>query len=196
MRNSHKFVDVCLPACRKLEFPYTVPFLSNLIAKTKIPGRNIYQEKGALNTLAPAPIVCGPTRLLMVDSSNKIDRLNRLVELVRLTATSRKSSGDNTRPLSSKSQSTHTAQTKTHDINDLRRRLVIQLSADVTQSNEQVSRTVFREILLWEFGQHLEQHAEFNAILDVIEKTFESNPSLRDKMSSLVSELKSNRQDA
>ena len=128
----------------------------------------------------------------MAGWNGKIDRLNSLIELVRTTSTSAR-----TDPNAKQSSSSGPGITrvKTHDMGELRRRIAAHLQhthGETPLTSGQAGRTIMREILLWEFGPQLEQHAEFSVMLGTIEKTFEANPSLKAKMADLVEEFRQN----
>jgi len=131
----------------------------------------------------------------MTTGDGKIDKLRSLVELIRTDSKLRGPSVS--AQTHSNSQKDKSASVSHHvpNIEELRSRLVDQFnnyepSGKKHLSNMDASRLIVKEVLLWEFGPKIGQHAEFDLILTKISKAIEANTRLQVKITSLVEELK------
>lgn len=81
---------------------------------------------------------------------------------------------------------------KSRDVSVLRRELADiarTIPAGDAQALDAARPRIVRAILLWEFGQELRGHAEWQAMLDTLVGALEANPRHREELARLVREL-------
>lgn len=124
----------------------------------------------------------------MIDGNNRVGGLGRILELARLSSTSKSGKTGATGESPARPQQ----QAGPRDIETLKLRLREQLRG-VDASDEpgwgKARRVILREILAWEFGDGMRDHAEFGEMIETIERTLAGNPEARDKLNALVEDF-------
>lgn len=125
----------------------------------------------------------------MIDGSNKTGALNRVLELVRLSASKRTERG--TAKQDNAGRSAPAAETP-RDIAVLKTRLrhqVTGIDPDDEASAGKARKLLLREILVWEFGDAIRNHPEFSFMLNAVETAMAGNEATRAKFSAVIRDL-------
>lgn len=80
-----------------------------------------------------------------------------------------------------------------HDVKKLRNQLVdlvAPVDPDDPQMVARVRRPLLQAIVLWEFGSDFRQDPEFGPMLDTLERTFEADPRMPNRLAALVRDLR------
>lgn len=123
----------------------------------------------------------------------KTDRtrpINELVELIRANrgekTTPHRPSAKNEKPAQSA-----TAKNRSQDLDTLRLRLATALTKreNTQRSEDDINKTVIREVLIWEFGPAIENTGEFKPMIETIARAMDTNNDIQHKLDELISRL-------
>lgn len=115
-----------------------------------------------------------------------------MLELVKALSTSRRKRVDKDTADRANTTASSSA-TQRHDLKILRSQLtnlVAPVDVDDPAMIVRVRRPLLRAIVLWEFGSDFRQDPEFGPMLDTLERTFEADPRMPERLVALVRDLR------
>lgn len=126
----------------------------------------------------------------MIDGSNKIGSLSRMLELVRLSGAKR---SERATLQGEKAPPRNSAPAVPRDMEVLKARLRRQVEGVDLEDDASVAdgrRAILREILVWEFGEAIRNHSEFTTMIETIEKAMTANAGAQEKFAVVLADIK------